>query len=223
MSIHLQASVKASWDGDALARLTGTAEGLLQSLDCSLQRRKVTKGCWPCRITFDFLSFFTRASTAFSAHFSSSSPCFHPRSFLTAGEVNEKRELRLVMVLPCKRNFGSLEKKRTTTGGVAQTDGGCIAKPSLESMWPLRKPEQWKLFIATSFNSQMRSDRRIFCSILFSQQSAVTLGHFYFYSFTSTNLTKFSQLSVGAFQGIHESIASIANALPITLYSRITM
>ena len=155
MSIHLQASVKASWDGDALARLTGTAEGLLQSLDCSLQRRKVTKGCWPCRITFDFLSFFTRASTAFSAHFSSSSPCFHPRSFLTAGEVNEKRELRLVMVLPCKRNFGSLEKKRTTTGGVAQTDGGCIAKPSLESMWPLRKPEQWKLFIATSFNSQM--------------------------------------------------------------------
>ena len=111
MSIHLQASVKASWDGDALARLTGTAEGLLQSLDCSLQRRKVTKGCWPCRITFDFLSFFTRASTAFSAHFSSSSPCFHPRSFLTAGEVNEKRELRLVMVDPWLDLWLSSEEK----------------------------------------------------------------------------------------------------------------
>ena len=44
-----------------------------------------------------FLSFLTRASTAFSAHFSSSSPCFQPSSFLTAGEVKENRELRLVM------------------------------------------------------------------------------------------------------------------------------
>ena len=29
----------------------------------------------------------------FSAHFSSSSPCFHPRRRFTAGEVKEKREL----------------------------------------------------------------------------------------------------------------------------------
>lgn len=38
-----------------------------------------------------FLSFLTSASTAFSAHFSSSSPCFHPNNFLTAGLVNENR------------------------------------------------------------------------------------------------------------------------------------
>src|SRR5436190_590664 len=30
-------------------------------------------------------SFLTNESTAFSAHFSSSSPCFHPSSFFTAG------------------------------------------------------------------------------------------------------------------------------------------
>lgn len=41
----------------------------------------------------DFLSFLTSASTAFSAHFSSSSPCFQPNSFLTAGLVNENRLL----------------------------------------------------------------------------------------------------------------------------------
>lgn len=38
-----------------------------------------------------FFSFLTSASTAFSAHFSSSSPCFHPNSFFTAGLVNENR------------------------------------------------------------------------------------------------------------------------------------
>lgn len=38
-----------------------------------------------------FFSFLTSASTAFSAHFSSSSPCFQPNSFLTAGLVNENR------------------------------------------------------------------------------------------------------------------------------------
>lgn len=38
-----------------------------------------------------FFSFFTSASTAFSAHFSSSSPCFQPNSFLTAGLVNENK------------------------------------------------------------------------------------------------------------------------------------
>lgn len=64
--------------------------------------------CWPGQerarssssmAPFFFLSFFTSESTAFSAHFSSSSPCFHPSSFLTAGDVKEKRELRDVMVL----------------------------------------------------------------------------------------------------------------------------
>lgn len=39
----------------------------------------------------DFFNFLTSASTAFSAHFSSSSPCFQPNSFLTAGLVNENR------------------------------------------------------------------------------------------------------------------------------------
>lgn len=40
---------------------------------------------------FFFFSFFTSASTAFSAHFSSSSPCFQPSRRLTAGLVKEKR------------------------------------------------------------------------------------------------------------------------------------
>ena len=40
-----------------------------------------------------FFNFLTSASTAFSAHFSSSSPCFQPRSFLVAGLVNEINEL----------------------------------------------------------------------------------------------------------------------------------
>ena len=48
-----------------------------------------------------FFSFLTRASTAFSAHFSSSSPCFHPRSRLTAGEVKLNRELRLDILSDC--------------------------------------------------------------------------------------------------------------------------
>lgn len=47
---------------------------------------------------FCFFSFLTSESTAFSAHFSSSSPCFQPRSRLTAGLVNEKRLLRLLMI-----------------------------------------------------------------------------------------------------------------------------
>jgi len=42
-----------------------------------------------------FFSFFTNESTAFSAHFSSSSPCFQPRSLLTAGLVKENRLFRL--------------------------------------------------------------------------------------------------------------------------------
>ena len=45
------------------------------------------------RETLFFFNFLTRASTAFSAHFSSSSPCFQPSSFLTAGEVKENKEL----------------------------------------------------------------------------------------------------------------------------------
>lgn len=38
-----------------------------------------------------FFSFLTRESTARSAHFSSSSPCFQPSNRLTAGLVNENR------------------------------------------------------------------------------------------------------------------------------------
>lgn len=50
---------------------------------------------------FFFFNFFTRESTAFSAHFSSSSPCFQPSSLFTAGLVKEKREL--MGVLECIR------------------------------------------------------------------------------------------------------------------------
>jgi len=45
-----------------------------------------------------FLSFLTRASTAFSAHFSSSSPCFHPSSRFTAGEAKENNDPRLMAI-----------------------------------------------------------------------------------------------------------------------------
>lgn len=46
---------------------------------------------------FFFFNFFTKESTAFSAHFSSSSPCFQPSSLFTAGLVKEKRELMGVL------------------------------------------------------------------------------------------------------------------------------
>ena len=40
---------------------------------------------------FCFFNFFTNASTAFSAHLSSSSPCFQFKSFLTCGEFTLRR------------------------------------------------------------------------------------------------------------------------------------
>jgi hypothetical protein len=40
------------------------------------------------------------ATLAFSAHFSSSSPCFQPSSRFTAGLVNENREFRVVILSP---------------------------------------------------------------------------------------------------------------------------
>ena len=46
---------------------------------------------------FFFLSFFTKLSTAFSAHFSSSSPCFHPSNLLTAGLVKENKLFKLLI------------------------------------------------------------------------------------------------------------------------------
>ena len=49
------------------------------------------------RAPFFFFNFLTSESTAFSAHFSSSSPCFQPRRRLTAGLVNENRLLRLLI------------------------------------------------------------------------------------------------------------------------------
>ena len=45
------------------------------------------------RAPFFFLSFLTRASTAFSAHFSSSSPCFQPNKRFTYGDVKLHMEL----------------------------------------------------------------------------------------------------------------------------------
>lgn len=54
---------------------------------------------------FFFFSFFTRASTAFSAHFSSSSPCFHPSNRFTAGLVKENRLDMEVIVPICTRKW----------------------------------------------------------------------------------------------------------------------
>lgn len=51
---------------------------------------------------FFFFNFFTKESTAFSAHFSSSSPCFQPSSLFTAGLVKENKEL--IGVLECIRS-----------------------------------------------------------------------------------------------------------------------
>ena len=48
-----------------------------------------------CMACLSFLSFFTSASTAFSAHFSSSSPCFQFRSFFTAGLERDISELNV--------------------------------------------------------------------------------------------------------------------------------
>lgn len=42
---------------------------------------------------FFFFNFFTNESTAFSAHFSSSSPCFQPSRRFTAGLVKENRDV----------------------------------------------------------------------------------------------------------------------------------
>jgi hypothetical protein len=64
---------------------------------------------------FFFFNFFTKESTAFSAHFSSSSPCFQPSSLFTAGLVKEKRELMGVLEcigsgpqVSCTQKSGSL-------------------------------------------------------------------------------------------------------------------
>ena len=47
---------------------------------------------------FVFFNFLTRVSTAFSAHRSSSSPCFQPSSRFTAGDVKLKRELSPALI-----------------------------------------------------------------------------------------------------------------------------
>lgn len=95
---HLQPAVQAPGDGDTLAGLAWTTQSLLQALKSALSKIKTSKGrnfCFEKIFTLFFFNFLTRASTAFSAHFSSSSPCFQPSSFLTAGEVNENREFKL--------------------------------------------------------------------------------------------------------------------------------
>ena len=55
------------------------------------------------RAPFFFFSFFTKVSIAFSAHFSSSSPCFQPSSLFTAGVVNEKSEAIVVISVKVAR------------------------------------------------------------------------------------------------------------------------
>ena len=52
---------------------------------------------------FFFLSFLDKYAMAISAHFSSSSPCFHPRSLFTAGWVNENKEDMLAIFERCKQ------------------------------------------------------------------------------------------------------------------------
>lgn len=58
---------------------------------------------------FFFFSFFTSASTAFSAHFSSSSPCFQPSRRFTAGLVKEKR-LDMEVIVQCHTRKTELER-----------------------------------------------------------------------------------------------------------------
>ncbi|TNN63506.1 hypothetical protein EYF80_026248 [Liparis tanakae] len=52
--------------------------------------------------------FFTRESTAFSAHFSSSSPCFQPSRRFTAGLVKEKRDVMAVVEFIVRWIFGEM-------------------------------------------------------------------------------------------------------------------
>lgn len=64
---------------------------------------------------FFFFSFLTRASTAFSAHFSSSSPCFHPSRRFTAGLVKENRlDIEVMVLLSGVRRSGGREREKCT-------------------------------------------------------------------------------------------------------------
>ena len=60
---------------------------------------------------FCFLSFLTSESMAFSAHFSSSSPCFQPRSRLTAGDVNGI--IAPDIILPLRSNGSKGDEKKS--------------------------------------------------------------------------------------------------------------
>ncbi|KAG9351786.1 hypothetical protein JZ751_023037 [Albula glossodonta] len=75
---------------------------------------------------FFFFSFFTRESTAFSAHFSSSSPCFQPSSLFTAGLVKEKREVMDVVECIGQRVWS-----------VCLQGAGATAQPRRQSGWSL--------------------------------------------------------------------------------------
>ena len=59
---------------------------------------------------FFFFNFFTRDSIAFSAHFSSSSPCFHPKRRLTAGEANANKDA--MSVSPILREVAKFISKK---------------------------------------------------------------------------------------------------------------
>lgn len=63
---------------------------LWYSLGCPGQLRALSSSSIA---PFFFFSFLTRESTAFSAHFSSSSPCFQPSRRFTAGLVKENRDV----------------------------------------------------------------------------------------------------------------------------------
>ena len=66
-----------------------------------------------------FLSFFTRVSTAFSAHFSSSSGCFHFKRDFTCGDVYDKRLLNTDDILANQAliKYSSKANKQCTQKG----------------------------------------------------------------------------------------------------------
>ena len=88
---------------------------------------------------FFFFNFFTRESTAFSAHFSSSSPCFQPSSLFTAGLVKEKREL--MGVLECIRGGNCRRPVHTGAGPTALHCLQGLSKVTKDAPWEVIGPK----------------------------------------------------------------------------------
>lgn len=99
------------------------------SLGCPGQLRALSSSSMA---PFFFFSFFTRESTAFSAHFSSSSPCFQPSRRFTAGLVKEKRDVMEVEVFIMRWMNGCRDEVLYAVRGmrVPLRTGGTRAKKS---------------------------------------------------------------------------------------------